>query len=590
MSDSLSVRRLSAPAMTPRLVRPSAPRPSVEDWRRGRNVLPPGVGLLESPFPSSKSLHLLRGPTSDPTMGVPRERSDVSPEPPAAAPTSFSLLYVPTAPQAKMTLGADVLIGNDFKFPFPVISDPAALAGEGSPIQQLTMRFIFERAALPDGTEVHKGTGKLTLLVSDGQVAGMLAGSVQLDAGAAIVMRATAGGIELPGHRGTAGRLHHGGAIIKDGAVVGLAAGSFATLDGVMVRTQRQAASYAFTAPDGYGFGAGAVVVGAPSDRAVRIEGSDVEVRTLGKRTRIITGGVVVEGGQVREVLAGAEVKTFTDVVDPAPRQAHAPNLANGKLVSWGSDADASLFVDGVSHLDVTQGTVGNCFFVAALISVARHRPDLIEQAIRANDDGTYTVRFFDGEGKPTYETIDADFYLATDPLIYSIYARSKDSRELWGPLFEKAFASTKAAGYETLDGGGYSDEALELLTGKETESWQMLFNRQSTIYGIVRDAVQNKKPIVAATGSFLSNRTERMAETGLIDWHAYAVIDAYEEGGKQYVVVRNPWGNFEFKANGYSADVDGDADGVGDGDDGTFRMTIEDFCDNFRKVSVLKT
>jgi hypothetical protein len=482
-----------------------------------------------------------------------------------------------------------VLIGNDFEFPFPAVDAAADLPPGAGLVEPLTLRFIFERGALPDGTEIHKGTGKLTLLVRDGKIVAMLAGSVQLDPGAAIVVRAKDGPIDLPGHRGTLGKLHFGGAIVKEDAVIGLAAASSATLDGVTVSTQRRAVSYAFTAPDGYSLGAGAVVVGTPSDRAVRIEGNEVDVRTPGKRTRIVNGGIVVEGGRVRETLAGAQVESFTDLPEPAPRDAHAADLTTGKLMSFGAEPDASVVVNGVSYLDVTEGTVGDCFFVAALLAVAHSRPDLIEQAILANGDGTYSVRFFDNRGMPVHKVVDADFYVATGPVFYNIYARSADVRELWGPLMEKALASAKSDGFETLDAGGFSDDALELLTGKRTESWQTVFSSKNAIYEIVQDAVRRRKPIVAATGSVLSLQTEELAEVGLVDSHAYCILGTEEEGGQRYVVVRNPWGNFEFNAADYSSDVDVNLDGVPDGDDGTFRMTIEDFCEHFRKVSVLQ-
>ena len=58
------------------------------------------------------------------------------------------------------------------------------------------------------------------------------------------------------------------------------------------------------------------------------------------------------------------------------------------------------------SYLDVNQGYLGDCYFVAALGEVALQDPSLIENMITANGNGTYSVLFY-VNGQPDYVTVN---------------------------------------------------------------------------------------------------------------------------------------------------------------------------------------
>ena len=108
------------------------------------------------------------------------------------------------------------------------------------------------------------------------------------------------------------------------------------------------------------------------------------------------------------------------------------------------------LFVNGATYTDVRQGSVGDCYFVAALAEAAQHNPALINNMFIVNGDGTYTVKFFNG-GQSYYVTVDS--YLPTNASGQAIYAArgtmyNNSGAELWTALAEKAYAQLNAMGW----------------------------------------------------------------------------------------------------------------------------------------------
>ena len=49
---------------------------------------------------------------------------------------------------------------------------------------------------------------------------------------------------------------------------------------------------------------------------------------------------------------------------------------------------------------DINQGSIGDCYFLAALAGVAKTNPGLLRKAITQNSDGTFTVRLYTTENK----------------------------------------------------------------------------------------------------------------------------------------------------------------------------------------------
>lgn len=114
----------------------------------------------------------------------------------------------------------------------------------------------------------------------------------------------------------------------------------------------------------------------------------------------------------------------------------------------------ATFIKDQAAPSDVQQGCIGDCYFLSALASVAKHWHMLQRSIVYANlFVGKFTFRLYDQEVKRV-RTITIDDYLPVQTGTKSlVFGRSKDPDEFWVSLFEKAYAKMR---------GGYHKYLLE--------------------------------------------------------------------------------------------------------------------------------
>lgn len=193
------------------------------------------------------------------------------------------------------------------------------------------------------------------------------------------------------------------------------------------------------------------------------------------------------------------------------------------------------LFVDGVSGEDIAQGKVGNCYLMNALMSLSSAEIDnsAIEKMFLDNNDGTWTVRFYDIKNNyvPHYVTVDR--YLPTRSNRDSWFADFgsdylEEENELWPALAEKAYVQFSTQ----IDG-------IRNVTTKN--------NYQSTDGGITRDTI---KSIVGHLIPWrkLDNKEQIIADlehgyvfTISFSNHGWTITDYDRESDKFF--IRNPWG-----------------------------------------------
>lgn len=115
--------------------------------------------------------------------------------------------------------------------------------------------------------------------------------------------------------------------------------------------------------------------------------------------------------------------------------------------------AGGSLFRNGISYTDVDQGSLGDCYFLAALGATAHQSATTIQNMFIDNGDGTFTVRFYKPDGSRDYVTVDR--YLPTNAWGNFIYANrdqglavSSANNELWVALAEKAYVQVNESGW----------------------------------------------------------------------------------------------------------------------------------------------
>ncbi len=214
------------------------------------------------------------------------------------------------------------------------------------------------------------------------------------------------------------------------------------------------------------------------------------------------------------------------------------------------------LFRNGVSMHDVNQGSANDCTLLATLSGLAYRDPQAVRDMFRANPDGTVSVRFYQHGSHgpvPQWITVDRD----TTGLAY---AHSKDPKELWVALVEKAYAK-KVGGYGNV--ASNNPDMLYLLTGRRAHDGDL-----DDVLTVVRlrKALEQGKLVTAANLAH--------DEAGLPSGHSYTVLGMRTVGGETYVRIRNPHGHGE-PSFAHAAGAD----------DGTFELTLTQFRHYFANV-----
>lgn len=224
--------------------------------------------------------------------------------------------------------------------------------------------------------------------------------------------------------------------------------------------------------------------------------------------------------------------------------------------------------LDSIIPEAINQGTIGDCYFLSALGSVAANDPESIRDMIEDNGDGTYTVTFPGDPDNPI--TVDAP----TEAEL-SLYVRSEE-HGIWPAVLEKAYGDWKGdttIPQEAADGGDKIDKGIEILTGRDTDIWTIKDHSTEELDEMLTEAFDNGDSIVVN----VRDNPDDPRGGDLPTHHAYSVIGYDPETGT--VTIRNPWGHGELKDENGRA-LDGANDGV-------FTVSIEEFRERFKHIAV---
>jgi hypothetical protein len=215
-------------------------------------------------------------------------------------------------------------------------------------------------------------------------------------------------------------------------------------------------------------------------------------------------------------------------------------------LPTWSSSAYTTIntplySVSGPLASDVTQGQIGDCYFMAALVNVASVESALIKSMITDNGNGTYGIRFYGANDDPVYITVN-------NQLPNSGRATSASGGS-WVSLLEKAYVEYsvevfgEANNYTSINGGW--GEGLTAVTGKNCAYYYSysagnLQNWSTTIKNNVLNALSSGQEVMYA--SFLNVKDVANGKTDLVSGHMYSVL-GYDRT-KDELILRNPWGN----------------------------------------------
>lgn len=255
----------------------------------------------------------------------------------------------------------------------------------------------------------------------------------------------------------------------------------------------------------------------------------------------------------------------------------------NGKNLRMMDTSAIPLFEHEPCIEDVSQGELGDCFFLASVASVVETDPSIIKDMMHDNGD-TVTVRIYGQKGHPHYFNIKKSVPMdenGNEPFARGAY---------WVQYLEKAYtlmnagtdtfiqkaAFIKKTAFELFQGNtrdynnmdtGNSWFALSNLTGRKTSknfvSFSMFLknpfsvtdeeisrNYSSNINKILRDIRRAKSEGKAITASVRNIHSENKIGLngegmgqGIVGQHAYSVLGVDVIDGKEMIKIRNPWG-----------------------------------------------
>lgn len=296
------------------------------------------------------------------------------------------------------------------------------------------------------------------------------------------------------------------------------------------------------------------------------------------KRFEDIVGrGNIVSVARLKDFV----VKLRTDI---DPDRALARNADEKTLPARHGKISTQLYARGEDPLlsinprAIRQGSIGDCYFLAAVGTTAAMKPQVIRDMIKDNQDGTYTVTFPAAPDEPITVNAPTQQELA-------LYARHNDYG-IWPAVLEKAYGQylynsvwrrrlpTELIPYDQLQEnagtGSASHAGLRVMTGSKARS--NIFGMWTSMDDLdkqLSNAFAQDVPVTAY------RRNLSGYDPGIPNGHEYSIIGY--NSNRRTITIRNPWGETE-PTNEWGSAADGT-------DDGVYSMHLNEFYRRFSGI-----
>ncbi|XP_038150784.1 calpain-5-like [Cyprinodon tularosa] len=316
----------------------------------------------------------------------------------------------------------------------------------------------------------------------------------------------------------------------------------------------------------------------------------------------------------------------FKDPLFPATNQSLFYKRAPPPGVTWKRPKeickDPRLFVDGISTRDLHQGSLGNCWMVAA-ISCLASEPSLWKKVIPDHVDqewnpkrpdlyaGIFHFRFW-RFGNWVDVVVDDRLPVNQDGVL--LFCRSATPREFWSALLEKAYAKLNGC-YEALEGGNTAEALIDFTGGVseplslDCEALSMHREQRKALFQTLAKVHEHKSLITCSIRPAEGETVESVLDCGLVRGHAYGITAVRKvrlgenllrtDGTSRLFMVRmrNPWGTTDWKGAWSQGSeqwqqlsrAEREKMGIVVRDVGEFWMDFQDFCCYFTDVVVCR-
>jgi len=284
---------------------------------------------------------------------------------------------------------------------------------------------------------------------------------------------------------------------------------------------------------------------------------------------------------------ANAPIANFEKLVDKwllggdLPTPTAGGDTATGKAsetVAVYAKSSGTMFVDGATPADVKQGQLGDCFFVAALVTIADVKASAITAMVVDNGivNGTHTwgIRFFDSDGKANWVTVNDMLPVGetgSTSLVFGSNPTNDLNGEIWVPILEKAYAEANMlkilprgeksglTAYWAVE-GGFGDPLAEILGGGKVNAYNYQNYNWSNNAFVINNVVDRNDPAALAglqatlvkamndgkaiwVGSGVKT-TDSFSNTLLTGGHAFSIQDGNKADPISEIAnIFNPWG-----------------------------------------------
>lgn len=262
-------------------------------------------------------------------------------------------------------------------------------------------------------------------------------------------------------------------------------------------------------------------------------------------------------------------------------------------------------FEDVAEVNDPIQGALGDCYFIAALSSVAWARPYTIVNMARpsgwGNEDSPVHKVTFYANGNGAAQSVEVSENVPVTKTTRNwVYARSLDATEIWPAVMEKAYAKwrtnnlTDFPNYPAISGGDPALACAQLIGGNRTYKTNS-GTSAGDLWSFVRANSLSRRtvnPMVAWTYASQPSGTNYQSARVVAN-HAYSVLGWDYYNNEQYIVLRNPWGThhatLDTRAGVWSAHHISYSAAVPLNTNGVFAMKVATFKKYFAKTAVAK-